>query len=91
MEPMKPDAVSVGVPKHSVGEIAAWTHDVHFEYDFLYSEVLIKEVKYIDEDNWYYELLILSSGSEFHCFERNLRTMEEAKEAYHKWHLKLKL
>jgi uncharacterized protein YpmB len=82
---MKPDAVNVGVPKHSVGDIAAWTHDIHFKYEFLYSEVLIKEVKYIDEDNWYYELVSLQSGSEFSCSERNLRTIEEAKEAHDKW------
>jgi len=82
---MKPDAVNVGVPKHSVGDIAAWTHDVHFKYEFIYSEVLIKEVKYIDEDNWYYELISLQSGSQFSCSERNLRTIEEAKEAHDKW------
>jgi len=86
MEPMKPDAVNAGVPKHSVGDIAAWTHDVHLEkYSFVFSEVLIKEVKFTDDNNWYYDLVVLASGSEFSCSEKNLRAIDEAKETYNQW------
>ncbi len=75
---MKPDAVNVGVPSFSIGEIAAWTHDVHLEkYSFVFSEVLIRNIQF-DEDTWYYELTVLMSGIEFTCFERNLRPLDEA-------------
>jgi len=83
---MKPDAVNVGVPKYSVGDIAAWTHDVHLEkYSFVFSEALIKEVKFTDDNNWYYDLVVLASGSEFSCSEKNLRGIDEAKETYDQW------
>lgn len=75
---MKPDAVNAGVPSFSIGEIAAWTHDVHLEkYSFVFSEVLIRNIQF-DEDTWYYELTVLMSGIEFTCFERNLRPLDEA-------------
>ena len=75
---MKPDAVNAGVPSFSIGEIAAWTHDIHLEkYSFVFSEVLIRNIQF-DEDTWYYELTVLMSGIEFTCFERNLRPLDEA-------------
>ena len=85
MEPMKPDAVNAGVPNFGVGDIAAWTHDIHLKYEFIFTEVLIKEVHYRDEYNWYYDLIVLDDGKEFPCFERNLRTIDEAKGAYDQW------
>ena len=75
---MKPDAVNAGVPSFSIGEIAAWTHDVHLEkYSFVFSEVLIRNIQF-DEDTWYYELTVLMNGTEFTSFERNLRPLDEA-------------
>ena len=74
---MKPDAVSAGVPKFSIGELAAWTHDIHIDkYNFIFTEVLIKDIQF-DENSWYYELMVLMNGSEFTCFERNLRPLDE--------------
>jgi hypothetical protein len=79
MELMKPDAVNAGVPSFSIGDIAAWTHDIHLEkYNFVFSEVLIKDIQF-DEGTWYYELIVLPTGSEFTCFERNLRPIDYKK------------
>ena len=86
---MKPDAVNAGVPKHSIGDIAAWTHDVHLEkYSFVFSEVLIRNIQF-DEDTWYYELTVLMSGIEFTCFERNLRPLDEAMMKERTWRKKI--
>ena len=75
---MKPDAVNAGVPSFSIGQLAAWTHDIHLEkYSFVFSEVLIRNIQF-DEDTWYYELTVLMSGIEFTSFERNLRPLDEA-------------
>jgi len=82
---MKPDAVNAGVPSFSIGDIAAWTHDIHLECKFIFSEVLIKEIKFIDENNWQYYLIVLKTGSEFCCAEKNLKTINEAKELYYQW------
>jgi len=76
MEPMKPDAVNAGVPSFSIGELAAWTHDIHLKYEFIFTEVLIKDIQF-DENSWYYELIVLMNGTEFTCFERNLRPLDE--------------
>jgi len=85
---MKPDAVNAGVPSFSIGEIAAWTHDVHLEkYSFVFSEVLIRNIQF-DEDTWYYELTVLMSGIEFTCFERNLRPLDEAMMKERTWRKK---
>ena len=74
---MKPDAVNAGVPSFSIGELAGWTHDMHLEkYSHIYSEVLIKDIQF-DEGTWYYELMVLMNGTEFTCFERNLRPLDE--------------
>ena len=76
MEPMKPDAVNAGVPSFSIGELAAWTHDIHLKYEFIFTEVIVKDIQF-DENSWYYELIVLMNGSEFTCFERNLRPLDE--------------
>jgi hypothetical protein len=73
---MKPDAVNAGVPSFSIGELAAWTHDIHLKYEFIFTEVLIKDIQF-DENSWYYELIVLMNGTEFTCFERNLRPLDE--------------
>jgi hypothetical protein len=73
---MKPDAVNAGVPSFSIGELAAWTHDIHLKYEFIFTEVLIKNIQF-DENSWYYELIVLMNGTEFTCFERNLRPLDE--------------
>ena len=74
---MKPDAVNAGVPSFSIGELAAWTHDIHIDkYNFIFTEVLIKDIQF-DENSWYYELIVLMNGTEFTCFERNLRPLDE--------------
>ena len=79
---MKPDAVNVGVPKFSVGQLAAWTHDIHIhKYNFVFSEVLVTEVIY-DKGVCLYQIHILTDGKKFTCFERNLRTIEEAKKSW---------
>jgi len=89
MEPMKPDAASAGVPSFSVGELAAWTHDMHLEkYSFIFTEVLIKDIQF-DENSWYYELMVLMNGSEFTCFERNLRPLDEAMMKERTWRKKI--
>jgi hypothetical protein len=38
--------------------------------------VLIKDIQF-DEGTWYYELMVLMNGTEFTCFERNLRPLDE--------------
>ena len=82
---MKPDAVNAGVPSFSIGELAAWTHDVHIEkYNFIFTEVLIKGIQF-DEGTWYYELIVLMNGTEFTCFERNLRRLDNAQLEERKW------
>lgn len=73
---MKPDAVNAGVPSFSIGELAAWTHDIHLKYEFIFTEVIVKDIQF-DENSWYYELIVLMNGSEFTCFERNLRPLDE--------------
>ncbi len=72
---MKPDAVNAGVPSFSIGELAAWTHDIHLKYECIFTEVLIKDIQF-DENSWYYELIVLMNGTEFTCFERNLRPLD---------------
>lgn len=81
---MKPDAVNAGVPSFSIGELAGWTHDMHLEkYSHIYSEVLIKDIQF-DEGTWYYELMVLMNGSEFTCFERNLKRLDDVQLEEHK-------
>ena len=80
---MKPDAVNVGVPKFSVGQLAAWTHDIHIhKYDFVFSEALITKIIEHNDGTYFYEVIILNGGNKFSCFERNLRTIEEAKKSW---------
>jgi hypothetical protein len=85
---MKPDAVNAGVPSFSIGELAAWTHDMHLEkYNFVFSEVIIKDIQF-EEGSWYYRLIVLVNGAEFTCFERNLRPLDEALLKEHTWRKK---